>query len=72
LDRLQNLADKASSVRGDVSKLDEEFAKAFEVENPVEELPTAIKRYRYYHGGLLLKGRCSIELERLAFASSVF
>jgi hypothetical protein len=61
LNRLRNLADKASSFRGDVSKLDEEFAKAFGVENPEEELPTAIKRYRYYHGGLSLQGRCSVD-----------
>jgi hypothetical protein len=28
-----------------------------EVENPVDELPTAITRYRYYHGGLSLQGK---------------
>ena len=33
LNRLKGLADKAISVRGDVSKLDEEFMKAFEMEN---------------------------------------
>jgi elongation factor 3 len=33
LNRLKGLADKAISVRGDVSKLDEEFMKAFGMEN---------------------------------------
>jgi elongation factor 3 len=33
LNRLKGLADKAISVRGDVSKLDQEFMKAFDMEN---------------------------------------
>jgi elongation factor 3 len=43
LNRLKGLADKAISVRGDVSKLDEEFAKAFGVENPEGGLLMVIK-----------------------------
>lgn len=43
LNRLKGLADKQMSVRGDVSKLDDEFCKALGVENPEGGLSVIIK-----------------------------
>jgi elongation factor 3 len=43
LNRLKGLADKAMSVRGDISKLDEEFMKAFGAENAEGGLLAVIK-----------------------------